>query len=455
MPQRAAHGFGDAVTEDCADDAQPVVLPEQVRARIVALAAEALGRMPEESLPASLKRVASFAPNRRAKLAAGQIAIAIANDEEFRSKLAVQVRAGHPELAAAVESGATPISAGPAEVAAFAYLLRPEGWLSMVDAASQITSAEHASAVEERSSEQVERLQRQLDAAVQDFKALQRRRRQEISELKTENAALRRKLGDARARLESAEAAVDEARAKVEAAGRLAASASDASEAEVRRLRARIEELERSLTDRRRAERTARDVESMRARLLLDTLLESVQGLRRELALPASDTTPADQVEAVIGAPDVDSSSDHSALAALDDPGRLDQLLGLPRAHLIVDGYNVTMTAWRDASLEQQRDRLLGGLAPLAARTAAEVTVVFDAADKQRRPSVNRPRGLRVLFSPVGVIADDVIRELVAAEPYGRPVVVVTDDQAVARDVTRSGARAARGTALITLLGRG
>ena len=37
---------------------------------------------------------------------------------------------------------------------------------------------------------------------------------------------------------------------------------------------------------------------------------------------------------------------------------------------------------------------------------------------------MNRPRGVRVLFSPVGVIADDVIRELVGAEPQGRPVVV-------------------------------
>jgi rRNA-processing protein FCF1 len=46
-----------------------------------------------------------------------------------------------------------------------------------------------------------------------------------------------------------------------------------------------------------------------------------------------------------------------------------------------------------------------------------------------------------VVFSPEGVIADDVIRQLVAAEPRGRVVVVVTGDQAVARDVARDGAR--------------
>ncbi len=73
-------------------------------------------------------------------------------------------------------------------------------------------------------------------------------------------------------------------------------------------------------------------------------------------------------------------------------------------------------------SLERQRERLTSGLAPLVARTGAETTVVFDAADTPERPVVNRPRGVRVLFSPFGVIADDVIRELVAAEPQGRPL---------------------------------
>ncbi len=49
---------------------------------------------------------------------------------------------------------------------------------------------------------------------------------------------------------------------------------------------------------------------------------------------------------------------------------------------------------------------------------------------------------MRVLYSPAGVIADDVIRELVAAEPQGRPLVVVSSDQEVAGDVVRAGARA-------------
>jgi predicted RNA-binding protein with PIN domain len=63
------------------------------------------------------------------------------------------------------------------------------------------------------------------------------------------------------------------------------------------------------------------------------------------------------------------------------------------------------------------------------------------------------PRGVRVLFSPYGVIADDVIRDLVAAEPQGRGVVVASSDQAVARDVVASGFRVVTARTLAALLG--
>jgi hypothetical protein len=62
---------------------------------------------------------------------------------------------------------------------------------------------------------------------------------------------------------------------------------------------------------------------------------------------------------------------------------------------------------------------------------------------------------VKVIFSPEGVIADDVIRDLVAAEPPGRVVVVVSSDQEVARDVMRAGARSAASSALVDLLSRG
>jgi hypothetical protein len=68
---------------------------------------------------------------------------------------------------------------------------------------------------------------------------------------------------------------------------------------------------------------------------------------------------------------------------------------------------------------------------------------------------VAAPRGVKVLFSPPGVIADDVIRDLIATEPPGRTVVVVSDDQEVVRDARAGGARVASASALVELLGRG
>ena len=138
-----------------------------------------------------------------------------------------------------------------------------------------------------------------------------------------------------------------------------------------------------------------------------------------------------------------------------DDPARLDELLALPRAHLIVDGYNVTKSGYGELPLEQQRDRLVTGLAALAARTGAEVTCVFDGADAGGAAPGLAARGMRVLFSRSGEIADDLIRRLAAAEPQGRVVVVVSSDREVADGVARSGARPVASVALLRLLGRG
>ena len=88
------------------------------------------------------------------------------------------------------------------------------------------------------------------------------------------------------------------------------------------------------------------------------------------------------------------------------------------------------------------------------ARTGAETTVVFDAAETDHRPPVVAPRGVRVLYSPRGVIADDVIRDLVAVEPTGRVVLVVTADREVAVDVARDGARVVDPDALLHLIAR-
>jgi predicted RNA-binding protein with PIN domain len=62
---------------------------------------------------------------------------------------------------------------------------------------------------------------------------------------------------------------------------------------------------------------------------------------------------------------------------------------------------------------------------------------------------------VRVLFSAPDETADDLIRRLVAAEPPGRALLVVTSDQAVVADVRRAGARTVSSQILLDRLARG
>jgi predicted RNA-binding protein with PIN domain len=254
----------------------------------------------------------------------------------------------------------------------------------------------------------------------------------------------------------------DRARAQARGAG-------EAATAERERLEARVAELGEALRDAqdrlsraneraeqsRRAEREGRSLADTRVRLLLDTVADAAAGLRRELALPPVEVRPADLVTSALPATgDVLGEAPSARGQEDDDPGRLARLLGLPHVHVIVDGYNVTKTGYGTLPLIEQRRRLTDGLAGLAARTNAEVTCCFDGAEVEGSPAL-RVRGVRVLFSAPGVIADDLIRRLVRAEPTGRVVVVVSTDGEVMRDVRAAGAHAVPSLALLRLLARG
>jgi predicted RNA-binding protein with PIN domain len=442
----AAEGAEDA--EEGLD--QP--LPEPVRSRVVSLTAEALSRVATEHLPPSLRRAASFTPNRRARLAATQIASALEADPAFRERIATQVRVVLPEVAKALDEGTVPAAADPLELAAVAYLLRPDGWAAMVEAGSDQARASQQAASEAGVRQTLDRLHGQVAAARTEARHARDRYREQINALKAENSELRRRIADLRSKAKAADERAADAIDRSERDRTRAEAALSHAEAESRRMRARISELEAEATAARRVVRDGRDVGTMRSRLLLDTVLEAAAGLRRELALPTVDGSPADSVDAVVPPP---ASAPHSGRAqSTDDPGMLDELLALPRVHLVVDGYNVTKTAWPETPLESQRSRLLQGLGAIVARSGAEVTVVFDGADLTNPPPVNGPRGVRVRFSPPGVTADEVIRQLVAAEPVGRPVVVASSDREVAEAATRSGARSVDSMSLVRILAR-
>lgn len=437
-----------------ADDGEVGVLPEPVRLRVVALAADALGTLPVSEVPVSLRQFVRFAPHKRARLAATPIAAALATDGGFRSAVGSRVRQTLPDLASALTAGATPAAADPLDIAAVAYLLRPAGWQAHVEAAGREVERSAAAAGSAAAGEAVERLQEQLGIARATAKADVERLRGELDRAKAEISDLRHKLHDARQQVKKVAAA---ARTADEAAGMAradAAAAQATADAELRRMKARLADAEQALESARRTAREGRSIDDIRLRLLLDTVLEAAQGLRRELALPPTTIRPADTVEALASrAAGVESIKDQAREP--DDPELLDQLLKLPQAHLIIDGYNVTKSGFANLPLEVQRARLVTGLAGLAAQTGAEITCVFDGAALTGPVPSAAPRGVRVLFSKPGETADELIHRLVQAEPPGRPVVVVSSDREVAEGVREAGARALPATVLTKRLARG
>jgi len=439
--------------EEGAEPDQPE-LPAPVRARVVELAAELLPALARDQLPGSLRPVASFTPARRRVQRAGtQIAVALDTDEAFRERVATQVRSRHSDLAGPVSEGVALPAADPVEVAALAYLLRPSGWQDRVLAAgeqSRRDREERAAATDEVDRA---RTRTQLVETEAELRQVKERGREQLAAVKAANAELRRRLADVRRRLLEAQASAERVTVEAEQARERAAGRAASADAAARRLQARLAEAEALATEQRSGDRASRDAATTRARLLVETLEGAVRGLRRELALPAVDVLPADTVVVANPAGTSIVGVAGPALRA-DDPALLDQLLALPRVHLVVDGYNVTKTGYPSLPLDEQRARLLRGLAPVVARTGAEVTVVFDGAVLRNPPPVAGPRGVRVTFSRAGQTADELIAELVRVEPPGRPVVVVSTDGEVAADTESVGARAVPSATLLAVLSR-
>ncbi|WP_217145507.1 NYN domain-containing protein [Streptomyces sp. AC627_RSS907] len=437
--------------EDGAAEVLDRPLPDGVRRRVVQIVSDGFGGLTLGELPAQLRQYARFAPNRRAKFAGNAMAAAVETDPLFRQRIGEKFREAQPELAAALDAGSPPPAADPLDVAAAAYVLRPHGWVKLVTAAGEEAQRADAERVDEENRAELERLHAELTRAREHTRAETERLRAELESAKKETESLHRKLRSALSDVKRGEAALRKVRAEMDAVRAEGHAQVSAAESETRRLKTRLGEAEAALEATRRAAREGRSVEDMRVRLLLDTLLDATQGLRRELALPPVSVRPAQTVDAV--EPGRMSPKDIAARALSEnDPAILDQLLALPQAHLVVDGYNVTKTGYPQMPLEKQRLRLLGQLSQLAAQTGAEMTCVFDGAELAAPVLLAPPRGVRVLFSKPGVTADELIRQLVRAEPPGRPVIVVSTDREVADGVARAGARPVASVVLLKRL---
>lgn len=420
-------------------------LPEPVRQRVLEWAAQALGGATPTDIPATLTRVARFAPTKRVRLAGAALGQAVQSDVAFRALVAE--RATRKALRRSDESPVT--SPDMISTAARAFLLRlPEEdeLLAAVATATQQVDARVRVAALEREvrtlTTKLERAQAELrtakaehgkPAAGSDAERLRLRLREQGTRIRSLQQLVDDNDANTAQLLSGVSAELDRARAEAESL-RLRAEASDARAAAASQ---NVERLRESAGDRRA-------VSDRRLELLLGTMEGAARGLRREWDLVGGGPSPADVIAARLPRPRSDAER-------TSDPARLTAWVGLPGAHLVVDGYNVTKTGFPDLMLSEQRDRLIRLLAALGSRTSAEVTVVFDgAAVATARPP---GRGIRVLFSQPGVLADDVIRDLVRAEPIGRVLIVISSDREVVDRAARDGARTAPSATLLAALG--
>lgn len=426
--------------------ASPPALVEPVRQRLVQVAAEVLGRTPADEVPPALRAIARFTPAKRVRLGAAALSAALDADADFRARVAAAVTQATPQLVDAVQTGSATPASDPLDAAVVAYLVRPAGWTDLVasvgeqwasEQSARAAAADEIIALRAEVAELRARLRTEASGRAEAVAAAAAEATVSSAE---EVTHLRNLLRTRTAELRSSEQEIAEAAAERGRVQSQLDAAASAHAAELDRLRSRVAELERAVEAGRRDTRTGREVDDARLRLLLDTLTDAAAGVRRELALPASTLRPADAVSA--------GDTDRSTTARVE----LDRLLELPQVHVIVDGYNVTKSGYPDLPLADQRARLIASLAALQARTGVEITIAFDGG--ARPPAQPRtPRGVRVLFSAPDEIADDLIRRLVAAEPPGRPIVVVTSDRAVVTDVARAGAWAVPSAALLARLG--
>jgi predicted RNA-binding protein with PIN domain len=346
--------------------------------------------------------------------ALGRLRRAIDADGDFRARVAAQ---------AADSDRVDPIG--------LEWLRREDGWDARV---ADLIAAEQDAADETKAANALRVAERRRDAA----ELAAARARAERVALQSRVEELVRRVEEQRHQADSATALVATARAELTEARVAARHANDREKEARRRLEAveaeRDEAIRRATTAEaqrdellaERAERAGVKVPAGRvvelgemartARALadrLDDLVAITPGRRRALALPGG--------------------------VARDSPRATEFLLRAARVLVLVDGYNVAKLAWPDEDLPVQRQRGLDLVDAVARRFGSELVVVFDGAEVVGGHS-SRRRLARVAYSPPGVTADDVIRDEVGAAPPDRPVVVVTNDREVQRDVVRAGA---------------
>jgi predicted RNA-binding protein with PIN domain len=348
--------------------------------------------------------------------------------------------------------------------ASWLFLTRPDGWEGELDEIVDRAESDRSQADERSAQRDVARLQSivaGLEVRLRQSEAhggrLDQEVRREQARADAAEALADRLLGDLdQARSERTDAVrrlkTTEARlAQRSAELRMAQAGPQPAVADVAATDARDDEVEQ------RAAAAARLADDLAAQV--QQLSGAVRDLRRELHSIAPSAAHA----AVEAAAPRDGASPRPARrrpttlhrGVFDDsPEAVEQLFSLDGAVVLIDGYNVTMTAWPQLAPSDQRRALEQAATTWHARYGADFVLVFDGDDVGGRAVRTAGSPVRVIFSAADVEADDEILSLIAEVAPEHPCIVVSDDRRVREGAWQRGANVAGSGQVLSLLRR-
>lgn len=125
-------------------------------------------------------------------------------------------------------------------------------------------------------------------------------------------------------------------------------------------------------------------------------------------------------------------------------------LAAVPDVVLVIPGDEVAGLGWATLTVAEQRDALTSYLADLTAGSGAAADVVFDGG-AGGEDTVPATEVVRVRLTAPGITVPGAVAALVDTYPTDWPVVVVTDDPALAADAARQGANVLSALGLLDL----
>jgi predicted RNA-binding protein with PIN domain len=448
-------------------------VPEALLVPLLDVAASVLAGLDPKDVPGVLRPLAGF--DRRRLTTSGparqQLRRAFEVDEGFRDAVVESFRE-QAEVVAALEAWSIDDAlervddavarADLALLASSLYAARPRGWTFGLGIAL-------AAAERDRTEQEREDDAKAWEVRLATVEEARRRAEQTGDDALAESTRLEAQLRDERAarraKEESAEEEVQESEQRRRDAEMLAEQSvvsAQAAEARLAREADRARDAEHRLRSARREldARLAADAERQEppGRLDLETLTAAA-GAARQLAASLEGLTQGGRDD-VVGVPHVSEAPTAAPKRTrvpcppgmrADTPEALDTMLRTRGVTLIVDGYNVSMAGWADASARDQRTRLLAALERLHRRVRCDVLVVFDGADVVGVSPPTRA-GVHVVFSADGEEADPVIVREVSARPKRVPVIVVSSDGWVRDHAEAEGATVVPSPVLLDVL---